>query len=826
MKPVRKPLECKMRRRFVSILRLVFFSSSFILLYSSWFLRGQTAPPTLTFSMPPGAARGTTVTLNIDGINLSGADAIQFNESGLHGKITGVVDLPKEKPVVMPGNTGAVIEDHARRNKLTAEVTIADTMPPGRYSFRIRTPLGLTNAGALTVGAFPEVMEKEPNNSIRTAQEISFPITVVGAIAAPGDIDYFQFNTKAGQELVFEVSAASMGSSLDSILTLVDAQGRELARNDDYNGQADSMLGYRFQEAGRYAIRIADSMGGGSARHYYRLTMGELPYVTHIYPLGIPRQGGGEVTLEGFNLGDRRTVTVNAPAGSRAMESIALPFQPPTGALFNKPRLGLGDFPEIFEQEPNDDPARAQKIPIPVTINGRIHRENNGTAPDQDVYRFTAQKGQTLVFSVLAQRLGSPLDSVIEILDAKGQPVPRALVRCLYETYLNFRDADSQGGGMRLAAWNGLRANDYVMVGQELLQVDVLPKGPDEDLRFKTHRGRRLTYEDTTAEAHALNSPVYKVSVHRPDEKLPPNGMPVFRLMYRNDDGGPTHGKDSRLTFAAPESGDYFVRIKDVRDLQGRYFAYRLTVAEPRPDFTLMSSMANPNLAAGDAIPVTVTIDRKDGFDGPVQVQILDLPAGFSAASGVIPAGGYSVTLMLHAAADADTSVSGVAFHVQGTAVIGGREVAHFSEENERNRRVAPAPPPDLLVSLEPKQLEIEPGGSAEVKVTIRRANGFAGRVPLDVRNLPPGVIVPDVGLNGILINESESQRTFRIEADPKVPPFEQVVYVVGRVETTSNIPSEHGSIPVRLRVAPKSNGLAKTDAFKTVSGQGSGAKE
>src|SRR5262249_50691879 len=156
--------------------------------------------------------------------------------------------------------------------------------------------------------------------------------------------------------------------------------------------------------------------------------MGELPYIAHVFPLGIPRQGGAEVTLEGFNLGDQTTVKLTPPAGAQTMETIAIPFQPPKGSLLNKPRIAVGDYPEIFEQEPNDALAHATAISLPVTINGRIHHETAAGAADQDVYRFTAKKGQTLVFSVTAQRIGSPLDSVIEILDAQGRPIPRAQV--------------------------------------------------------------------------------------------------------------------------------------------------------------------------------------------------------------------------------------------------------------------------------------------------------------------------------------------------------------------------------------------------------------
>ena len=78
-------------------------------------------------------------------------------------------------------------------------------------------------------------------------------------------------------------------------------------------------------------------------------------------------------------------------------------------------------------------------------------------------------------------------------------------------------------------------------------------------------------------------------------------------------------------------------------------------------------------------------------------------------------------------------------------------------------------------------------------------------RIPVEVRNLPPRVRVLDVGLNGVLITEDESRRTFTIEALPSAEPVEQMIYVAGSVETRSVQQSSYASPQaIRLRVAPK----------------------
>ena len=91
--------------------------------------------------------------------------------------------------------------------------------------------------------------------------------------------------------------------------------------------------------------------------------------------------------------------------------------------------------------------------------------------------------------------------------------------------------------------------------------------------------------------------------------------------------------------------------------------------------------------------------------------------------------------------------------------------------------------------------------------MSIARQSGFGGRVPVEVRNLPPYVRVLDVGLNGVLINEDESRRNFTIEALPMAEAGEQLIYVAGQVETRSGQQASYAAPQaIRLRVTAKAN--------------------
>jgi len=97
--------------------------------------------------------------------------------------------------------------------------------------------------------------------------------------------------------------------------------------------------------------------------------------------------------------------------------------------LSNVLLFSVGRFPEMVESESllpdlltkelekdrNDTLAMAQKVAVPVTINGTLR------GPDQDYYRFTAKAGERLVLEVEARRAGSAIDPVIRVLDATGR---------------------------------------------------------------------------------------------------------------------------------------------------------------------------------------------------------------------------------------------------------------------------------------------------------------------------------------------------------------------------------------------------------------------
>jgi hypothetical protein len=717
-------------------------------------------PPVLTAIAPPEVVRGRTVEVRIHGKNLKG---------------TTVETVPAL-------GAGQVLEDgtawpHGAETTALVRWTIPATAPPGRYALRLKNEAGESAAQTFFVDRFDTVHEAEPNDSPKTGQVVGVPASLVGAISRAGDLDWFRFEAKAGQEVGVEVLTAAVGSKLEPVLRLVDPAGVTVAES------LSGILGHTCAQAGTYALGIRDREYRGGPGMHYRLYVGNIPVVTSVFPLGLQRGTESEITLEGVNLGKSRTVRLKAPATAAPGTRLPVPVTTPEGPPLGAPSVVVGEFPETSVG------TKEVTLPVPGTANGRI------TSPGETgTLRFEARKGQRLLLEVNAARIGSPLDSTIEILDATGRPLPRATLRCLARTYVAFRDHDSRSPGIRLEAWSELAVNDYILVGEEVVRIRALPRNPDDDGQFFAEQGQRLGFFGTTPTHHSQGTPMYKVAVHPPGMAFPPNGLPVVTLFWRNDDGGPGFGKDSRLVFDPPADGVYKVRISDARGEGSAAHAYRLTVRPPRPDFNVSVSVAG-TVSAGGAVPVRVNVQRIDELEGPIDVSFTNLPQGYSAPPTSIPAGESSTAFSLFAAPTAKPSGNAPPLELVATASVAGSKVVRKATA----ALPRPMPPGDIVTTTEQSEVTIRPGGEVRVTVKVQRRNGFTGRIPLEVQGLAHGVRVLDVGLNGILVIPGETTRTFVIHAEPWVEPGQRPFVVFARREGK---PGEFAAPSVMLRVS------------------------
>jgi hypothetical protein len=769
--------------------------------------------PRLDAVSPRLVVRGNKVKFTLSGQNIRDADRLFVS----HG------NLPA---TLLPG-------DEKNPNQAYCEIEIPTDMPPAVVALRVHTPLGSTAAKTFYVSPFAEIGEKEDNNTTDTATPVALPATLAGTISARGDSDVWSFDAKAGEEVVFALTGPNLGSALNARLTLVAADGKSLAQAVRQPWKSEVVLKHRFDSPGKYLLRVDDRDYTGGGNHFYYIHAGAFPWVIAAYPLGMKTADGGppagdqvqSIDVHGANFPPETKLSPVSGTGARFPA-----IDTPAGKSLNTARYESSPFPEYAEIEPNDTPAQARHLPVPAAISGRISLSpalpaapSSSNGADTDHISFDARRGDRLTIEVLARRLGSPLDSLIEIFDAGGKPVPRLTLRAVAETYTVLRDHDSRSKGIRLQHWEDVQPNEFMLLGDEVIKVQVLPLGPDEDVKFFDRGGTRVGFLGTTPEAHAINSAAYKVEVHPPGATFPPNGMPVVTLNWRNDDG-PGLGSDSQILFDVPADGRYIVRVRDVRGLDGDDYVYRLVVRPRQEDFRISLDPENPNVPRGGSLPVTVNLDRLDGFNGPVDIRIEGLPEGITATptrigpdlfngiltlTSMIPPGepGASAPGLEQTSRDKDGSASPPAtppapltLKAIGSASIGNQTIEHATAPGFGLHQVTVTSPPDLAVSIEPTVAAISPGQELKFTVTIERRNAFSGRVPVDVLNLPHGLRVLDVGLNGVLINETETSRSFVVACDPWAEPGPLLFYAAPKVEARNE---RHASAPIRLEVRP-----------------------
>jgi len=329
-----------------------------------------------------------------------------FAEITIHGDFLGGA-----KEIVISGDGGLTTEilpgTATDKKTLKIKLTATATAPVGERELRVVTPGGVSNIAHVQVGLFPETTEKEPNNSLEAAQLVVLPAVISGNVAA-GDTDCFRFAAKKDERLLFDVQASRIGSKLDSTLKLYDTTGRELSRSRDVV-DSDARITFAVPADGEYVLVLRDLRFQAGA---YRLIVGKAPLLEAIFPLGGRRGTQIEVALSGQNLSaPTRSMKLEANAMLGRMDLRSESLLGPSNAV----AFEVSDLPEFIESEPNNSAEKANLVTLPVIVNGRID-----SLKDADIYKLVPKKGEKLLIEITSAKLGSVLDPLLTLRNAKG----------------------------------------------------------------------------------------------------------------------------------------------------------------------------------------------------------------------------------------------------------------------------------------------------------------------------------------------------------------------------------------------------------------------
>ncbi|HZP82235.1 MAG TPA: hypothetical protein VFB21_11405, partial [Chthonomonadaceae bacterium] len=355
----------------------------------------QLHPAEIRTLYPLCAAPGTTTRVTISGMSLRDVRQVLVDRPGLSIKI-----LPSDA-----SKLPAPALDSDGNPDVVAEFTVTKEAMPGVYTFRLVSPTGLSNLGKFVVGReLPPLEAKEPNDRPEQAQTVPLPIAIDGRLHEIGDQDNFAVTLEAGKTFVAEVTAAAADSPLDSRLVLRDANGREIASNDNFGGP-DALLVFPVPKSGHYVLTLSSSVGSGDPNQVYHLSLGYLPILTAVYPASVERSKPTALQPVGINLPEGKSLEWQ-PKADAAVSSQPFCLPTPMGPSNPKPLL-LSDLPTLTPNEPGHDRLHATPVPVPGSVNGRFYRADGKPGSVTDFYKFHAEAKKRYVIEAQCAALGS-----------------------------------------------------------------------------------------------------------------------------------------------------------------------------------------------------------------------------------------------------------------------------------------------------------------------------------------------------------------------------------------------------------------------------------
>ena len=758
----------------------------FLSLFLAFLALTEDAKPELDSISPRAMQSGTTAEFSLRGKNLTHLKGVLFTN-------------PKIKAELLPASkSNAVI---AR-----VKISVDKGLSRGTHELWVKNSGGESNRLKIHIGDLPQTFENSRTQPIKTAA------SYWGVLTKAGEIDRIPFRAQSGRTMVLDLRGKSLDSKANElVLTLTDSRGRVLARGRE---GGEPLLAHKIEADGDYFAHIVDQQRAGSANHYYRLTLGELPFVTGFFPPRLPLGKRTSIELIGHNL-PAKTLNVSPSK----IGDFTLPLNV-AAYRFRKPFVAkVSESVGQIEIEPNDSPGDARKHPLPLQISGRIVGEG-----DLDAFCFRAKAGTTYVLETNAARSGSPLDTRLEVLAANGQPVRRVTLQAVRDSAINFRPINSTQTNCRVDNWEEMELNEFLWLEGEVVKLFRAPRGPDSGFEFyKGINGQRRTWFGTSASAHAKDSPCYIVRPVSSGGKIISTGLPVFHVNYENDDDALRQfGTDSRLFFTAPVTGEYVVRVNDSRGRHGAGFSYQLTVREAKPGFKVTLEGGNPTIPAGSGRGFSVKAVRVDGFAGAIRVDLPTMPKGFHITTPlIIQAGHDRAHGAIHAA---DNALAGKSYKLEGTVTasatiggkimtqnvntlgtlkVGGKTDMYLGLETAATLKMRDAVKGErkfgmntgALAVLKPLEITIAPGESVPLWLAIQRA-GRKGIQKISVGNLPHGIIIDNIGLNGVEIAAESDRREIFLACARWVPETDRLIFAANGKLT---------SLPLLLKVRRKS---------------------
>lgn len=648
--------------------------------------------------------------------------------------------------------------------KAIADIRLPENAPLGPKSLWLATDESISEPLQILVDDLNSVADNGANHNRSQPQVLSIPCAVDGKSDA-AQSDFYQIHLAANASISIDCIAERIGSTMDSVLRIWDAQGKLLVQADDTPASPDSQIRFVAPSEGDYTIEIVDNRFAGDAR--YRLRVCDAPLSPVPYPLAVQPNTPSPiawilsegVVIKAEQNPDQWGLNVQVPTeaiGNRSMISSSSPAR--LGGFWSD--ILVRDIPLYTEPIDSESHASSKDAPlaIPVGITGRLTKQGQ-----IDLYAIAGTQGQTIQIQTITRSLGLPTLLKIAVLHPNGNVLAENAINDADEWPLDVTFPENGVYQIRATDLLGQASPKHAYwieaKSKPLFSIGVKPDPKTSESRL-LETGSGATFIDLAIQRTPYEGPI-QIELQSPLPGLRilnpsvPAKVAEFR-MFLSTDASWDPARIGQLRFIARqvEGGTYSTPVSTIalRRVKAPHQPFPPSAIEGIVGYAALSAGAQfftaefPN-AIALAAPlkqhiVTGTIKRlKEEFKEPVSILSASGPDGWS-VQPVLDKDALKLTLTRSDATPAPNP----------SATTSGRIQVSLYGQTSRGRIEnieIPFTWFDPLIVSSPSIPALLLGGTQSVQVDIQRKGIDAAPVNLQLVNPPPGITADPVVIAG-----------------------------------------------------------------------------
>jgi hypothetical protein len=478
------------------------------------------------------------------------------------------------------------------------------------------------------------------------------------------------------------------------------------------------------------------------------LRVGDFPCATVAIPMAAKRGSKVRVGFAGPQVDGVAPVEVNVPTDPSVSTVWVVP-RGPNGLPGWPVALAVSDVEETVEHEPNNEPSRANEIPVPGGVTGRFEKHE-----DLDYYRFKAAKGQRLLIEARTLELNSPTLVYMVVKNEKGNELARTNPAAAPPADQRIEFTAPEDGAYLLE----VQHLNYVGGPSEAYHIRIAPNVPGFDVtlgidRYDVPAAGTLSFP-LFVDRHGYTGPV-EVSVVGPAKitgqatipaNAPPKpGLPAATLTLTVPPDMPVGPYLLRLQARATVDGKAVLRPVDVINVAKQEMAnlpypppqfgdqVGLAVTERAP-FTLSATFTRTEAVPGLPAEVTLTVQRLPGFNDEIAPTT---PAGLPPKEATftlkpIPKGHNVGRVIVQLTPQAKPGNFPVTFEA--------RAKYHGTDFTVKSAPASLDVVRPFELSIPAIPVKLVPGAKLKLRIIATRRGEFQGPINVELRNLPAGV--------------------------------------------------------------------------------------